>query len=300
MKKEGKYYLADWMADKITDEQLKLLVSADEFLQYKKLRNDLEKFEVAAPDLERNFNRIQQKIAVKKSVPTRKVFRLGQVMAIAASLLLAFGLFQTFYFSNTVTSDYGVTKTVQLKDQSKVTLNAKSELSYPNQFEWNRTLKLKGEAYFEVRKGSTFTVETAQGTVTVLGTKFNVIVEKDFFEVFCYEGKVRVTSDDKQFVLTKNKSVRVVRGEFTLNESYVSPLPTWMNHESSFVNVPFDVVIQKFMAQYNKKVDYPPAFKSVKFTGTFSNSNIETAVKSIAIPLQANYSIRAEKIVLFE
>jgi ferric-dicitrate binding protein FerR (iron transport regulator) len=73
-----------------------------------------------------------------------------------------------------------------------------------------------------------------------------------------------------------------------------------MNRESSFVNVPFDVVIQKFMAQYNKKVDYPPAFKSVKFTGTFSNSNIETAVKSIAIPLQANYSIRAEKIVLFE
>jgi len=63
-----------------------------------------------------------------------------------------------------------------------VVLNSKSTISF-NKTDWknNRQLTLDGEAYFKVEKGSTFTVNTNNGSVTVLGTQFNVNSTRRFF-----------------------------------------------------------------------------------------------------------------------
>ena len=37
-----------------------------------------------------------------------------------------------------------------------------------------RIIQLRGEAFFEVEKGSRFVVQTGKGAVEVLGTSFNV------------------------------------------------------------------------------------------------------------------------------
>ena len=42
MENDNEIYLADWLAGKISNEQLKLLVSEDDFLAYQKLKNALE------------------------------------------------------------------------------------------------------------------------------------------------------------------------------------------------------------------------------------------------------------------
>jgi ferric-dicitrate binding protein FerR (iron transport regulator) len=39
------------------------------------------------------------------------------------------------------------------------------------------------EAYFQVKKGQTFSVNTTDGVVKVLGTHFNVKQRKNYFEV---------------------------------------------------------------------------------------------------------------------
>jgi ferric-dicitrate binding protein FerR (iron transport regulator) len=46
------------------------------------------------------------------------------------------------------------------------------------------------EAYFQVKKGQTFSVNTTDGVVKVLGTHFNVKQRKNYFEVNCFEGLV--------------------------------------------------------------------------------------------------------------
>lgn len=294
-------FLSDWLANKISDNQLKQLVSDEDFLAYQKLKNVLGNYTIQQPDLEQNYGKIQEKIVAKN--PTKqqsKVYSLWKYVAVAASLLLFFGLYQVFYFSNTVSTDYGLTKIIILKDNSKVTLNSKSELSYPNFFNWNRTLKLNGEAFFEVQKGSKFTVETELGTVSVLGTKFNITSFDDYFEVVCFDGKVMVVKDSKKVILTKGESVRIFEKSF---ENWVQnsiEKPQWISGESSFKNVPMKYVIDKFEMQFNTKIMYPKDIDALKFTGSFSNKNIETAIKSICIPLNLNYTINKGNIILTE
>lgn len=72
---------------------------------------------------------------------------------------------------------YGSKTTIELPDSSVVVLNSGSTLSYPDKFEAeSRTVKLVGEAFFEVKKNSKrpFYVKTKDVTIRVLGTKFNV------------------------------------------------------------------------------------------------------------------------------
>ena len=300
MEHTNEHYLADWLAGQISDEQLQQLVSEADFLAYKKLRFALEHHQLTEPKLEENYLQIQNKINQKKEVSKTKVFQIWPIAAVAASLILLFGWYQVFYFSNNISTDFGSTEIITLKDQSKVTLNAKSTLSFAHQFQWNRTLQLEGEAFFEVEKGSAFVVKTALGNVTVLGTKFNVNIEKDFFEVHCYEGKVQVEVQDELVVLTQNKSIRWNKGSVALKEAPLPLVPSWMEAESSFVNVPFEVVVSKYTKQFQKEIIYPKTFKNVKFTGNFSNTDFETALKSIAIPLRLNYSIQNQQIILSE
>lgn len=300
MENNNDTYLSDWLADKISDDQLKLLVSNEDFIAFQKLKNTLSNYTVSEPDMEHSFAKIQQKIESKKTKKQPKVIHLWKYVAVAASLLLFFGLYQLFYFSNKVATDFGSTEIISLSDNSKVTLNAKSELSYPNFFLWNRSLKLEGEAFFEVQKGSRFTVETALGKVTVLGTKFNVISFDDFFEVVCYEGKVKVDNKGKSTILKQGETVRVYQNSYDNYELINAEKPEWIIGESSFKNVPIHYVLEKFEMQFNVKVDYPKTIKNIKFTGSFSNKNRDTAIKTICIPLNLKYVVNKESILLTE
>jgi transmembrane sensor len=49
-------------------------------------------------------------------------------------------------------------------------------MSYSDDWSKERTLSLEGEAFFEVQKGSKFSVVTSDGIVEVLGTSFDVTV----------------------------------------------------------------------------------------------------------------------------
>ena len=80
--------------------------------------------------------------------------------------------------SNTILLPQGKVAKIVLPDGSRVWLNARSSLIYPNKFLAGqpRRVKLNGEAYFEVvhDKAHPFIVETAKMQTRVLGTSFNV------------------------------------------------------------------------------------------------------------------------------
>jgi transmembrane sensor len=290
MENENETYLSDWLAGKISDEQLEQLVGETDFLAYQKLKNSLGNYTVSSPDMEQNFSAVKRKFEAQKSRKEIKVFPLWRYVSIAAAVLLFFGLFQLFYFSNVRETDFGATQIVALPDNSQVTLNAKSKLSYANLFRYNRTLELEGEAFFEVEKGSTFKVKTALGCVTVLGTKFDVNAHKDYFEVICYEGKVRVEAKGKIAILTPSESIRFYDHTVENRAAATEPKPSWINGETTFKNVPMQYVLNQFRNQYNVTIDYPKTVENVKFTGTFTHKNKAVALKSICIPLHLKYS----------
>ena len=116
---------------------------------------------------------------------------------------------------------FGEQKIIELPDGSQVTMNSKSLIEFnPDSWESNRILKLSGEAYFKVNKGSQFTFNTKNGNVIVLGTEFNVNSLDNYFEVICYEGKVKVEKNTKEYILTPGKTVRKYNNN--LIEEYIT------------------------------------------------------------------------------
>jgi ferric-dicitrate binding protein FerR (iron transport regulator) len=205
-------------------------------------------------------------------------------------MVLFFGLYHLLSFSNTFQTDYGKTASLTLSDGSAVTLNAKSKIDYPTLFQFRRSLKLEGEAYFKVAKGSTFTVATSQGKVQVLGTQFNVNVQPNFFEVHCFEGKVKVTTDTTTHILTQGQTVQVFNQNTETSEDATQQKPTWIHGESSFRNTPLQTVITQFQNQYHCKVAFPISLSKVRFTGSFTHQNSDTALQSICLPMQLHYA----------
>lgn len=282
-------YLSDWLAGQITDEQLKQLVSEDDFLAYQKIQTALKELEIKNPDLEQNFNAIKTKLATKKETQ-KKVIPLWRYASVAACLLMLFGVYHFFIASTKITTGFGATENITLADNSKVTLNSKSQLYYTNTFRFERTLELQGEAFFEVEKGSPFTVKTVLGEILVLGTKFNVRSFQDFFEVKCYEGRVQVTQKGKSTLLTAGESIRFYNGT---SENWADDeigKPSWISGESSFKNVPMRYVIDQFMKRYNVAVSYPETIENIKFTGTFTHKDHSVALQSICLPLHLKFT----------
>lgn len=283
-------YLAQWLAGDISDEQLKEMVSEADFKAFLKLRKGINTYADLNAETDSTFAKIQEQISHKKPVKVRQLGAQRWWLGIAASVVVLLGIF--FLLDNDtilVETNFGEQKTIALLDGSEVILNSKSTISY-NEKNWskNRTLQLNGEAYFKVQKGSTFTVETTNGTVQVLGTQFNVNTNLDLFEVVCYEGKVRVESKEKSVVLLPSNSLRRINGN-DLEQWNVADLnPSWIHGESSFKNVPLKYVISALESQYDVTINSSKINDNIEFTGSFPHNDInialQTVFKSLGIP----------------
>ena len=147
-----------------------------------------------------------------KNTPIKK---LWPNLTVAASIAIILGIF-LYNPQKIYTSNYGEQISVTLPDGSEMILNAKSIASF-DKSSWNvnREVSLKGEAFFKVKKGGKFTVVTDNGNISVLGTQFNVQSQDSFFEVTCFEGKVKVQSNTAKKILTSGKGYRTIETVFS-------------------------------------------------------------------------------------
>ncbi len=298
---ENESFLATWLAGDISDKELKNLVSEADFIAYKKIKKGLLVLDSFEQPLSGSFVKIQDKIVQKKERKQKRQ-NLGWGMSIAASLLVLFGLFSMFNNSEIIIGTANAEqKTIFLLDGSEVVLNAKSEISYYKE-EWNanRVVKLTGEAFFKVKKGSTFTVKTAYGDVMVLGTQFNVNAINDYFQVTCFEGKVKVINNQKDYILNPTNSYRKINGNAFEEFNTSTPLPTWINGESNFKSVPLKYVIFAIEKQYNIEIDANNINGSQIFTGSFSHNNLEIALASVFRTMNINYNKKEKGIYILE
>ena len=291
-------YLAEWLAGTISDAQLKLMVNKLDYSAYIQLRDSIGSLQLSDPDMEENYSKIRKKIDLGKKHKRSGKFYLLPSFSVAAAILVLLGLFHLLAFSNSENTGIGTKSSVKLPDNSTVTLNAQSTLDYPTLFKYNRKIKLSGEAFFDVEKGSTFCVETENGTIEVLGTKFNVLSRDGFFEVICYEGRVKVAAGDKTIFLDKGHGVRFNDNKLEKVNERNNLQPLWISGESSFKNVPFHVLIEQLKSQYDYSVKFPKTLSDIKFSGTFSNSNLEMALRSICLPLNLQYNITKDGTII--
>ena len=228
--------------------------------------------------------------------PSKRVFKLNPFLKIASILIVTLGLYFAFLYNThthveTLASEKA---TIELPDHSIVELNVLSKIDF-NRRNWkeNRKLELDGEAYFKVAKGKTFDVITSEGTITVVGTKFNVKQRDHYFEVKCFEGVVKVTSGSISRYLEIGDVFQILNGKFIQTKLEESS-PKWIDNMSVFNAIPIKEVIAELERQYNVKV-ICNIDKDRLFTGVFTHNNLDSALIAITQPMNLTYTLNAPK-----
>ena len=291
-------FLARWLVGNLSDKELDEFKNSQDFALYEKIASSSTKFKEPDFDAELLYN----KIAQRKTKQETKVKRLvpNWVYLAAASVVLLIGV--TYFFNSPATvytTKIAEVSTINLPDGSIVELNAGSELSFKEK-DWEngkRLLKLKGQGYFKVQKGSKFTVDTKYGDVTVLGTQFDVTAYKKYIDVKCYEGKVGVKTNSGDFVLTQGNQVTVSKGS-VVKQVFEETNPLWKQGLYKFNAVPLEVVLIALKNQYDIHLKLSDVDTSIVYSGVFINENLETALKSICLPLDIDYEIEGKQVTL--
>ncbi|WP_462281675.1 FecR family protein, partial [Salinivirga cyanobacteriivorans] len=144
----------------------------------------------------------QQKPEIKQAGQKRKMLVYWSAAAMVI-VLLGLTSFMRFY-SVTLHAPRGQHLSKLLPDSTRVHLNAQTQITYhPYWWRFGRIVELKGEAYFEVRKGSKFTVNSEMGSTTVLGTRFNIFARNKQYRVQCISGQVEVKDNTGQKQILK-------------------------------------------------------------------------------------------------
>lgn len=107
---------------------------------------------------------------------------------------------------NSVIVPVGMDYKITLEDGSMVWMNSLTQLDFPFRFPGDkREITLTGEAYLEIAKDAKrpFLVHLPGGTVSVLGTEFNVnTYDSGTIKVALVEGKVNVSGGNQSVALT--------------------------------------------------------------------------------------------------
>jgi len=283
---EMQHDLAKWLEGGMTRQELAAFEQSADFKSYEKIIAYTNTLKAPAFDTELMW--------AKVTAPRTKTIRLQHnwLLRIAAVLVIGIGLFFASVPMQTTTelTQNKMQKTFLLPDDSEVTLNSASQIEYKK---WNwtdhRELQLEGEAFFKVTKGQTFDVLTRLGKVTVVGTQFNVKARGDRFEVICFEGKVRITTQNKNVLLSPGMSAYFEAGKPLQPEASSLQKPGWLNHLISFCNDDLDTVIAEIERQYDVKISKQKVDSNHRFTGNVPSDDLEMALYIISKTYNLNY-----------
>ncbi|MEQ9301573.1 MAG: FecR domain-containing protein [Cyclobacteriaceae bacterium] len=286
--------LARWLADDLTPEERKAIGQDKSFEALKAVTEDISSWQLPAMDIDKGLQRLRA-AQTKEEKKTVQLQSFGHAMRIAAAvtLLIVGYVGWQLYFSGDQVYETGIAQRldIELPDESMVALDAGSRLSYdPSDWDNSRSLVLHGEAYFDVAKGSKFSVETSAGTVTVLGTQFNVRHFPGILAVTCFEGSVQVVSDDESIVLKPSDGVVFDEGEMS---TFITDnaLPDWQQGYTRFSRSNLIRVVKELERRFKARINLPVKYHDLKYSGAVPFTSLEEALQSVFVPMELEYRI---------
>ena len=291
-----------WLSGELSKSERDEFESSEAFAQIDKLLKAVNNFKSPGYDVKREYTKLSDNLFQPQKTITL-YSRLNPLFRIAAILIVAviLGYFSYTYINQRINNQDWIAEVheVYLPDSSVVTLNASAKIRFDEK-NWRKTrnIELEGEAFFKVNKGSQFNVISSQGTVTVLGTEFDVKNWDNYYEVTCYSGSVQVITSNHEVILKPNMAFRIINGKQEQYTVLNKPMPDWINGESSFESVPLKFVLEELERQYNINTVAAKVDMNQLFTGSFSHHNLEIALKSVTVPLNLSYRVNENKIVL--
>ncbi len=223
----------------------------------------------------------------------RKAERIAAVMLlpfIGLTAYLLFNVARDFTSTVEIRSTAGMVSCVTLPDDSRVWLNSDSYLRYPSRFGKERRVTLYGEGYFEVSKDPKhkFIVEAQNSEVVVHGTEFNVeAYGDDYVRTTLVSGIVDMNYDDQnhhrkalRLMPSQQATYNTRTGVMYLREENVLCNTSWRDGKIVLDNTSLEDALRMIGNKYNVKFIIKNAdHRHYKFTGTFSNQNLDVILR---------------------
>lgn len=212
-------------------------------------------------DVNSAYDKIYEKIKVRKFVYFKRIFKIAAVFVLALSLPLTYYLAKRGTETNLIecyVAD-GQTRKITLPDSSVITLNAGSLFIYPEKFNSRyRKVYLSGEGIFDVRKDKNhpFIVETSDMDVLVKGTVFNISSYPDekTIKTTLKEGSVSAKFDNAAEVsLEPGESVIYDKESGKIKKLRIDPKEvfSWKDGKLCFQSENINNVLKRIRRMYN-------------------------------------------------
>jgi transmembrane sensor len=218
---------------------------------------------------------------------------------------------------NTLSTPRGGQYRLVLPDGSKVWLNAASSIRYPIAFTGNeRSVAIKGEAYFEVAKDphKPFKVVIdpspegdGRAEVEVLGTHFTINAYDDeaAMRVTLLEGKIKF---DSRQGTAKREPVMLQPGEQVIADGHspmtidhspnIEEATAWKDGLFYFRNAGIETIMRQVSRWYNVKVQYEGTIKQ-EFIGKIPRTvNVSTLLKILESTGWVHFTIQGNVITV--
>jgi transmembrane sensor len=258
-------------------------------------------------DIEREWQRMETSMNPARTVQ----FGFRRIMQIAASLILvsvlAFIGLKITGSKSASAPDHALSMVI-LPDGTSVALNAGSKITYLKGFGiTHRNLRLKGEAYFEVKKntGIPFIITAGDACIRVTGTQFNVNAyhRHSDIRVTVTEGVVRLyeaSAPDRQVTLHAGET-----GTMNRTSSELKMLPTenlndlaWKTKIIDFHNTSLEEVAEILMNTYHKEIKLDPALAHCTVTVRFEDRELDAVLSVLRSTLDLKIINKGRHIVI--
>jgi len=312
-----RYLTGEAGQEEIDELQKWLCASKDNLLYFQQLRYIWDNSEhytgEKMPDVEKAFSIVKKGVTFKS--PATNFWYYWKKVAAVLLIPLVLGNLLYFPFSprtllshqepvyNELFAAFGTRSALKLSDGSLVWLNSGSSIKYPDRFIGNnRTVVLKGEAYFEVESDpeKPFIVETSSLSVKATGTKFNVSVytSADEAEVTLVSGKVEVSlTDDKKNINSSKLGINQhflfnkVNGTTSIiNEEDTYKYISWKDGKLVFRNEPLSQVVKKISQVFNIDIEIKgDEIQDYCFRATFQDESLAEILKLLKMSSSIDY-----------
>lgn len=202
---------------------------------------------------------------------------------------------------NTLVIPKAGTYNLTLSDGTKVWMNSLSELKFPLTFsEKERTVYLKGEAYFEVKSNPNqpFIIKVDENLIKVTGTSLNVNAYSEKMRTTLVEGRAQVTHDLHTFHALKEGYEGILSDDFKLKKANLKKILAWKNSDFYFSKDSIKDILEQISRWYDVEIiEKGTAPQNLTITGNISRDlPLSQVLELLQYTSQIKFNIQDQKL----
>lgn len=285
---------------------------------------DREPEEVLDEEIYGRYRRDALKLIRKYSSGTkirRRRTILRRISAVAACLALVAGAGYFIISSvtdertarqlvsyQTIETQPGQSRIIELPDGTKVTLNVASSIRYNERYgKDTRDVWLSGEAFFDVESNPEcpFLIHAGELDVRVTGTSFNVNAypEDRQASVTVKSGKVAITygEDDVRMNLRPDEQLIIDTWDNSIfkGNAETGDELSWMQGKLTFRQQSLSEILKTLRRYYSCDIELCGTTSKVQLSGTHDNKSLESVLQSICFSAGLKYRKEGDKYIIY-